>query len=72
MTVHILGDVAVVLEHITAIQQDTNFSGQGESLLIHLVGQAEPIRVTVDDAEGKFLSLCEALKNLGCNQPRIA
>ena len=63
MNVLSIGNTAIVLERVVAIQCDEAFSGD-EAVRVFLIGLAAPIELFVPDPEKTYLELCAALARL--------
>ena len=63
MSVISIGNTAIVLERVIAIQCDEAFSGD-EAVRVFLVGMSHPLELYVEDPEKTYLELCAALSRL--------
>jgi hypothetical protein len=63
MNVLNIGNTAIVLERVVAIQCDEAFSGD-EAIRVFLAGLAVPIELFVEDPEKTYLELCASLSRL--------
>ena len=63
MNVMSIGNTALVLERVIAIQCDEAFSGD-EAVRVFLVGMSHQLELYVEDPEKTYLELCAALSRL--------
>lgn len=63
MNVMSIGNTAIVLERVVAIQCDEAFSGD-EAIRVFLAGCSAPVELYVADPETTYLELCAALSRL--------
>ena len=63
MNVFSVGNTAIVLQRVVAIQHDEEFSAD-EAVRVYLAGMSHPLELFVSDPETTYLEICAALARL--------